>query len=86
LTPKTAYKKVCNYLGENVAVKICRDYDRYYSFFVAAPGTDIDEPAFVGSAHFIVDKNTGKVYSSEDYNAPRLPFGYWEAVDLNLFQ
>ena len=85
ITPIQAYKKVCNFLGEKVTVKICRDYEDYYSFYVTAPNTPVGAKAFVGGVHYIVSKKTGKVYASDDEKAPKLPFGFWEGVDPRVF-
>lgn len=86
MTPIQAYKKVCNFLGENVTVKICRDYEDYYSFYVTAPNTPVGVKAFVGGVHYIVSKKTGKVYASDDNKAPKFSFEFWEAVDLSVFR
>lgn len=85
MKPQEAYKRVCKFLGEKVSVKICRSYDDYYCFFVTAPSSKVGEKAFVGGVRYIVDKKTGKVYSSDDDKAPKLPFGFWEGVNPALF-
>lgn len=86
MNPKEAYDRLCDFLGTKVGVKICREYDKYYCFFIAPYGTAKDEVAFVGRTHYIVSKKTGKVYASDDYDSPRLPFGYWESIDTDIFR
>lgn len=65
---------------------ICREYENYFSFFLAAPGTNPNKPAFVGHAPYIVDKKSSRVYLPNDANRPRLPARDWEGVDNKIFR
>lgn len=82
MTGKEAYKKICDLFGYEPIVKGCREYDRYYGFFLSPPGVKKEEPVFVG-AMIVVDKNTGRVISDDADETVSLSGQRWKPVKLD---
>ena len=83
---REAYEKICSKYSERPVVAACREYDDYYGFSLAAPGSKGSRP-LVGGLITLVNKNTGKI-SEAEYDEP---YGYssdkiWYPVDTEEFR
>ena len=66
MTAKEAYEKICKFTKSRPGVAICREYDKYFGFFLLPPGAKKGQRVFVGGEMLIVNKVSGHVCYQDD--------------------
>ena len=80
-----AYKLICSKWKQNPTVMSCREYDDFFGFDLAPPGSDPNSPAMVGFMT-LVHKKDGTVDSEDDHDDVVIRRSHGRFIDKSIFR